>query len=154
MRPSVMTPDESIGSSPFARSIVVTVSIPSPAKIGGRRTSRHCTSGLAGCLPRWYVGIHALTRDEASTALLRAVATSVLVVADGVTHGTSTGSDCDETTRTVVPTWRAATYEPSSVSVLTTFSDDGSETSISVSTDVVACGRIMRAAIAGSGWIQ
>src|SRR2546428_13140575 len=112
MRPSVIPPDESIGSSPFARSIVVTVSIPSPEKIGGRRTSRHCTSGRAGCLPRWYVGSHAFTRDDASAALLRAVASSMLIVADGVTHGTSIGIDCDETTRTVVPILRAATYWP------------------------------------------
>src|SRR3954468_21162925 len=104
MRPSVMTPVESTGARPFARSIVVTVSIPSPEKVGGRRTSRHWMSGLAGCLPRWYVGSHAFTCDEASTALFREVAASLVVVADGVTHGTSIGSDCDETTRTIEPT--------------------------------------------------
>src|SRR5205823_10427805 len=106
------------------------------------------------CLPRRYVGSQALTCDEASTALFRAVASAVLVPAAGVTHGTSIGSDWDETTRTVVPIWRAATYEPSSVSVLTTLSEDGSETSISVITDDVATGAIMRAVIAGSGSIQ
>ena len=154
MRPSVITPVELTGSRPFARSIVVTVSMPRPEKTGGRRTSRHCTSACAGCLPRWYVGSHALTCDEASTALLRAVAASALAPATGVTHGTSIGSDCDETTRTVLPIWRAATYEPSSVSVFMTLSEDGSETSISVITDDVATGAIMRAVIAGSGSIQ
>ena len=105
-------------------------------------------------MPRWYVGSHAFTCDEASTALLRAVAASVLAPAVGVTHGTSIGSDCDETMRTVLPIWRAATYDPSSVSVFTTLSEDGSETSISVITDDVATGAIMRAVIAGSGSIQ
>src|SRR5438552_1603440 len=149
MRPSVITPVESTGSRPFARSIVVTVSIPRPEKTGGRRTSRHCTSGRAGCLPRWYVGSQAFTRDDASTALLRAVAAPEETVADGCAHGTATGSPCDETTRTVEPICRASTYEPSRVSVLTTESFDGSETSTSVSTDDVATGAIIRAAIAG-----
>src|SRR5262245_38115003 len=154
MRPSVMTPVELTGSSPFARSTVVTVSIPRPEKTGGRRTLRHWRSGRAACLPRRYVGSHAFTWEDASTALFRAVAASAVIDCVGVTHGTATGRDWDETTRTVVPIWRASMYEPSSVSVFTTLSDDGSETSTSVSIDVAAIGAIMRADIAGSGSIQ
>src|SRR5690242_16740124 len=117
MRPSVITDVESTGSRLFARLIVVTVSIPSPEKNGGLRMSRHCTSGCAACLPSLYVGSHAFARDDASTALLRAVAVAVDMPGVGCTHGTSIGSDCDETTRIDVPIWRASTYEPSSVSV-------------------------------------
>src|SRR2546428_13865326 len=110
MRPSVITPVELTGSRPFARSIVVTVSMPRPEKTGGRRTSRHCTSACAGCLPRWYVGSHAFTCDDARKALLRAVAATALAHENGVTHGASIGSDCDVKTLTVLPIWCAATY--------------------------------------------
>src|SRR6476646_3933366 len=104
MRPSVITAAELTGSRPFARSIVVTVSMPRPEKTGGRRMSRHCTSARGGCLPRRYVGTQALMRDDASTDLLCAVAVAAVVVGVGDCHCTSIGSDCDETTRTCVPT--------------------------------------------------
>src|SRR5579862_611716 len=113
MRPSVITAVESTGVRPFDRSIVSTVSIPSPEKTGGRRTSRQLTAGRAAWLPTWYVGSHADTRDEASAAWFFALAAAGLTTPTptptGVGNGGSTGSDDDETMRTVLPTMRAST---------------------------------------------
>src|SRR5579884_381530 len=111
MRPSVITAVESTGARLFAKSIVVTVSIPSPANFAGRQTSRHCTSGRGARFPTRYVGSHAVTRDDETTARFRACAAAGVGTpgVDGVTYGSATGSDVDDTSRTVLPTIRAAT---------------------------------------------
>src|SRR5581483_9436228 len=69
-------------------------------------------------------------------------------------NGGSIGSDDEETIRTVLPTMRASTYAPSSVSVCTTLRCDGSETSISVRTELELCGAMIAAGCAGCGSIQ
>ncbi len=76
--------------------------------------------------------------DDRTTARLwsRAVASAAVVESAGCTNGSGVGT-CDETTmRALDPTSRASRYEPSTVSVRTSRSDLGLETSISDSTDL------------------
>ena len=100
-----MIPVESTGANPFARSIVVTVSIPRPANVGGRRTARHWTSGCAAPLPSLYVGSQDESFEEATTFWFFASASG----SDAFAYGSGPGSAVDETMRTALPIMRAST---------------------------------------------
>ncbi len=94
--------------------------------------------------------------DEATTArfFLAVAARFSFVPVFGCANGSFDGTCADATIRTLPPTSRAATYEPSSVSVRTSRSCFGSETLISARTDCAGWKGAIRAAIAGSGSIQ
>ena len=132
-----------------------------PENAAARRTLRHWTSGrLADAAPPGresrYDGSQLATPDDATTVLFRsrAVASASLVVPDGCSNGSALGTCEEATIRAVWPTRRAATYAPSSVSVRTTRSAPGWETSTSVRTDCDGAHGLIRAAKPGSGSAQ
>src|SRR4051812_1355450 len=144
-----------MGSRPFERSIVSTVSSPSPENVAGRRTRLHWTSDRVRP-PTFAVGSHFETGAVRMTERLRCVAAARAsgVSAAGGTNGSACGT-CDETTiRALRPTRRAATYAPSNVSFFTTLSAFGFETSTSLTTDCDGIHGTRRAVAAGSGCAQ
>src|SRR3954447_17212049 len=97
-----------VGSNPTI------VSMPSPLKVSGTATSAQSTSGLDSARPSREVtrGSHSSTDDARTSCRLWESAARWLIEDEGVSKS-SVGGPSSSTSRTVNPTWRALTNDPS-----------------------------------------